>query len=108
MISCELKKDIRGILYLDDSSDLQSRLLVIDENDHKSDTPRNSFYSLKTTSDYIIKKPSIGLDRKERIAYMNMLVSFLKKQSMVTKTELPIGYYREKRKLAGLIIRYYQ
>ena len=107
MIPNELKKDRKGIPYLDETYDLSDRLLFLDNRVDKADNTKSIFYSLKTTNDYIIKKPAMDLDRKERIAYMNMLVSLLQKQNKISNTEFPIGYYKEKNKLTGLIIKYY-
>ena len=104
----EFKRDRRGILYSDDTSNLPNRLLRIDKRDYKNDNSQSEFYSLRITSDYIIKRPVASLNRKERNAYIDMLVSLSQKQNEITSTEFPIGYYREKRKLSGLIIRYYQ
>ena len=108
MIPCELKKDRNGILYTDDNTNLYQRLINFGNHDIKNEFYQSSFYRLKSSNDYIIKRPVTLLTRKERIIYMNMLVSLIKLQDKVTHTDFPIAYYKEKRKLAGLVIKYYQ
>ena len=108
MIKDTLKKDIKGRLYSDDTDNLPNRQLLLNECNTDNSDSKNIFYSLNSTNDYIIKRPKEDLNWKERKDYMKMLVSLSQKQNKITRTEFPIGYYREKRKLAGLIVRYYQ
>ena len=107
MIPYDLKKDRNGILYADKACILSNQSLLLDNREDESDNSRSLFYRIKTTDDYIIKRTTEDLDRKDRKAYMNMLISLLQLQNRITRTEFPIGYYCEWKKIKGLIIRYY-
>lgn len=108
MLPLELKLDKDGLLYTDDLIDRFSRLISIDKRKYKNEFYASYFCRLKSTMDYIIKQPVTILTRKERIAYKELLIKLLEKQKEIVKTEFPIGYVKDKRKLSGLIIRYYK
>ena len=104
-MSYALKKDMRGLFYSSDNKELSNRFMELDRRE-EVDKPSN-FYKLNFTDDYIIKKPIARINTKDRIAYKYMLSTFSKTQDKITCTEFPIGYYKEKGKLSGLLVKYY-
>ncbi len=103
MIPLELKRDKEGILYTDDNKDLIQRYMAIDSNPNY----KNDFYKLRSTDEYIIKRPVTILNKQGMKEYKEMLVNLINLQSKITKTEFPIGYYKDKAPLSGLIVRFY-
>ncbi len=102
----DLKRDNEGLLYTDNNTNMVKRYLSIDKR-NRNEYYASDFYSIPGTNDYIIKRPISLLNKTTRLEYKNMLVKLLEKQPLITKTEFPVGYYREKKKLEGLIVRYY-
>ena len=103
-----LKSDKDGLLYTDDVSNLCNRMLLLDNRTDKHEFYASNFYSIKYTDDYIIKRPITLLNRKEREIYKDMLINLIAKQRFIVRTDFPIGYYMERKKLEGLIIKYYK
>ena len=110
MLPLELQKDKDGLLYVKERHLLMSnRFLLIDKraiNNNKY--YYNGFYSLNSTDDYIIKYSYTVLTNKEINEYKEMLIKLIDKQNIIKDIDFPIGYFIEKRKLAGLIIKYYK
>lgn len=103
----ELKVDKDGLLYIDDNTDMYKRLLNLDHrNVHEYFA--NNFFSIPGTKDYIIKKPLTIWDKRLRERYKEMLIKLVERQKLIKKTDFPIGYQRENRKMEGLIVRYYE
>ena len=108
MFPLELKVDKNGLLYTDDRN-LLSDPILIDKRELSEDRYyTNGFYRFNSTDDYLIKYSYTGLTRKERDNYMEMLANLVDKQMLIPNTEFPIGYFRERRKFAGLIVKYYK
>ena len=109
MLPTGLKKDKNGLLYLaDDRIFLHHPLLIDHRNLSENRYYQNIFYALPGTDEYIIKFSITGLTRKERKAYLEMLANLVSKQSMVTKVDFPIAYFKSCNRFAGLIVKYYK
>ena len=109
MIPMELKVDKEGLLYTEDKKLLQKNMLLIDKRHFENERYyQNGFYPLDSTNDYIIKYTYTPYTKKEREAYKEMLVNLNSKQKDIKNIDFPIGYFRQRRKLMGLIIKYYQ
>lgn len=109
MIPMELKVDKEGLLYTEDKKLLQRKMLLIDNRSFENERYyQNGFYPMLSTDEYIIKYAFTALTKKEREAYKKMLSELVEKQDKIPNVDFPIGYFRERRKLEGLIIRYYK
>ena len=109
MIPLELKVDKTGLLYIDDEKLLSNAPLLIDERNLNLDNKYyvNGFYRFNSTSEYIIKCCYTELTKDECNYYKDMLHHFNDKRDKILNTDLPIGYLKRWRKVAGLIIKYY-
>ena len=107
MVLLEAKMDKNGILYIDDDRIKSYPLLFnqnIEKNNGEGKLPK-LFYQLFSTDDYIVKYSRNPLNRNKLI---EMLLRFQKLQSIISKIDFPIGYYKKENKIKGTIIRYYK
>ena len=108
MVPLELKFDKEGLLYTDDQKLLKDNLFL---DKRKVDLDQKyytyGYFRLNSTLEYIIKYCYTTLTRKQSDEYKEMLHQLISKQSQVKKTDFPIGYFKEKNKANGLIIKYY-
>ena len=108
-IPYELKTDNDGLLYTDNFILLRQSPLNIDTRKYQEDKYYlNDFFPLYSTNDYIIKYCITRYTRKEIKALKEMLEVMTLKQSLIKKTDFPIGYFKHIRKLQGFIIPNYQ
>ena len=105
----ELKKDRDGLLYVDNRKLLVNDMLLDKRKldlDQKYYT--HGYFRLTSTIDYIIKYCYTELTKKESNEYKEMLYNLVSKQSSIIRTDFPIGYFKDHRKVSGLIIKYYE
>ena len=108
MLPLNLKIDKNGLLYLEDIEDLYRRVISLDQRPDKREYYASCFFRIDNNDDYIIKKPITLFTREERKIYLEFLGRLVDKQKEVPEVDFPIGYYRERKKIEGLIVRYYQ
>ena len=109
MIPTELKFDKDGLLYTNDRKILRKNSLLLDKRYFENERYyQNGFYALDSTNEYIVKYSYTTLTKQEREAYKEMLSNLVNIQNKITSVDFPIGYYRQRKKLMGLIIPYYQ
>lgn len=109
MIPVELKVDKEGLLYTKDKKIIRENSLLIDNRFFENDRYyQNGFYPLSSTDEYIVKYSYTPYMKQEREAYKEMLFNLVNKQKDVPDVDFPIGYFRHRRKLAGLIVPYYK
>ncbi len=102
MLPMEAKVDSNGLLYIDDELIKRHPINLRDNPDKKT---HSFFYELFSTSDYIVKYSNNPINRNK---LMEMLLRFQKLQSIISKIDFPIGYYKEENRIKGTIIRYYK
>ncbi len=108
MIPFELKMDKDGLLYIEDERIITHEDLFIDKREFKNERYySNGFFRLPYSMDYIIKYSYTIFTRKEINQIKNMLSILVSKQKEIPDIDFPIGYFKQWRKLAGLIIKYY-
>ena len=109
MIPIELKKDKDGLLYYSEDDILRRTPLMIDKRDNLDNRYyQHSFYSIPSTDEYIIKYCITCYTRKEIRKIKYMLDFLIKNQNNIPSVDFPIGYFVQRKKLAGLIIKYYK
>ena len=109
MIPLELKRDKDGLLYASDEDIVKRPSLLIDHrpvNEYRYD--QCGFYSFDSTDEYIIKYYYNRVIRRTRKLTKQMLINLITRQKNIPDVDFPIGYFKEKYYLAGLIIKYYK
>ena len=108
MIPVELMCDKDGLLYYEDEHLSSRRPLFIDKRNLGEDVYyQHMFYPFNSTEDYIIKYCCTIYTRKEVKQIRNMLETLISKQNNIPNVDFPIGYFKQFKKIAGQIIRYY-
>ena len=109
MFPTGLKIDRDGLRYLDDKSLIKDNLLLDKRGldlDNKYYT--YGYFAIDSSLEYIIKYCYTTLTKGQSEKYKEMLANLVRERRTVRNTDLPIGYFRERKKLAGLIIKYYK
>ncbi len=108
MIPIELKRDKDGLLYTDDKNLIKDNMFL-DKREIDLDQKyfTHGYFRLNSTLDYIIKYSYTELTKNQSDEFKMMLYELVSKQKDVLKTDFPIGYFRERKKVNGLIIKYY-
>ena len=104
----EIKTDKDGLFYID-SKEIRERLpLHLDTREplYEKYYP-HSFYKITSTRDYLIKYCITVFTRKEIKELKNMLDIMKMKRGYIKKTDFPIGYFKDGRRLSGLIVPSY-
>ena len=101
MIPVECKIDDFGILYIDESYQLNDRVPYYDNYDGI----KSLFFKFTSTDDYIIKYHLEKLNKKE--VYQMLFKIYHIGGNTFTNVDFPIGYYKENSKIKGLIIPNY-
>ena len=111
MIPLELKRDKDGILYTDDRKLIKGSSILFSSNAaHEERYEQYSFHRFDSTDDYIIKysvNPPANKKEEDRLI-REMLINFRDKQKNISKTDLPIGYFKKWSHIRGLIVRNYK
>ena len=109
MFPTGLKIDRDGLRYLDDKTLIKNNLLLDKRGldlDNKYYT--YGYFAIDSSLEYIIKYCYTTLTKGQSEKYKEMLANLVRERRTVRNTDLPIGYFRERNKLAGLIIKYYK
>ena len=109
MLPYELKEDKEGLLYIDGKELKHDIPLFLDHREFLHDRyyPCN-YISIYSSNDYIIKNCVTVFTRKEIKEIKEMLKELIARQSLVPDVRFPIGYYKDRRKLSGLVVKYYK
>ena len=109
MIPLELEIDKEGLLYYKNRNITSLNPLLIDNRKIEEDRYyQHSFYSFPSTDEYIIKYCCTVFTRKEIKIIKEMLLKLREKQNDLPNIDFPIGYFIERKKLAGIIVKYYK
>ena len=108
MIPLELKKDKKGLLYLEDNNIFSKTCLNIDKRKGVDEFYQSLFYPIQSTEEYIIKYNCTEFTRKQIKRIKEMLAILIEKQKDIKMTDFPIAYYTYMERLSGLIIKYYK
>ena len=100
----DLKKDGKGLYYFDKKLTYDN-LIIFDHYFDNVDNYKPLFYHASGTNDYIIKH-DINLSNGKD--YINMLKQFNLLREKISNVDLPIGYYKDRFKVKGTIVRYYE
>ena len=101
MIPVECKIDNFGLLYLDEEYIFRESLHYYDT----FDKIKARFYKIDSTNEYVIKYHLSKLNRRE--IYRMLLNFYSIKGNKLINIDFPIGYYKERSKIKGLIIPNY-
>lgn len=103
----ELQLDKQNLWYMDFDF-TKSSLLNIDKREFDQNRYYQvGFYPIESSKDYIIKYSYTVFTRLQIKKIKYMLTMLIQKQGKVLNTDFPIGYCKSRKRLCGLIIRYY-
>ena len=109
MIPIELNRDKDGLLYYRDDNILTKPQLALDKRANIENRYfHNGFYPIPSTDEYIIKFCYTCFTRKEIKEIKYMLDNLVNKQKNVSNVDFPIAYFALRKKLYGLIVKYYK
>ncbi len=108
MLPYDLKKDNAGLLYIENNEILKHQPLELDHrHGYQERYYQNGFFKLYSSVDYIVKYSYTVFSKMEQEQIKEMLIRLVSKQDCIRSVDFPIAYFRHKRKLMGLVIKYY-
>ncbi len=109
MFPYELKEDKEGLPYIDGRELTNKIPLFIDHREflHERYYPC-AYMGLYSNDEYIIKNCITIFTRKEIKEIKEMLRELIARQSLVPDVKFPIGYYQDRKKLSGLVVKFYK